>query len=116
MLIFVFNPFLGSLCADTLLSKEDEFAPFCEYNETAPNFAAYVDRIRHSSDWGGHLELRVLSIALQKHILVYRMQSPEPLHLQPENLPHDEDPIRLSYHLHYYALGEHYNQVVKAES
>lgn len=25
----------------------------------------------------------------------------------------DDDPIRLSYHLHYYALGEHYNQVVK---
>jgi uncharacterized protein YcfL len=24
------------------------------------------------------------------------------------------EPIRLSYHLHYYALGEHYNRVVAA--
>ena len=106
----------GTLCADTLLSNEDEFAPFCEFDEKVPDFAAYVDRIRNSSDWGGHLELRVLSIALQKHILVYSMQSKEPLHLQPDNVPNDDDPIRLSYHLHYYALGEHYNQVVKVES
>jgi uncharacterized protein YcfL len=27
---------------------------------------------------------------------------------------HVVEPIRLSYHLHYYALGEHYNRVVAA--
>ena len=77
-----------------------------------------MDRVRNSSDWGGHLELRVLSLALQKHILVYSAQSKEPLHIKPEQEAEGADgsdePIRLSYHLHYYALGEHYNQVVKA--
>jgi len=112
---FIFFPFLGNLCADTLLEKEDEFAPFCEYTDTIPDFATYVDRVRNSSDWGGHLELRVLSLALHKHILVYSVQSKEPLRIEPSDhtAADDPDPIRLSYHLHYYALGEHYNRVVK---
>ena len=112
--LFIFS---GNLCADTLLKKEEEFAPFCEYDEKAPDFAGYVDRVRNSSEWGGHLELRALSLALQKHIIVYSVQSREPLHIQPEDMTtEDTDPIRLSFHLHYYALGEHYNRVVKAEA
>lgn len=107
----------GNLCADTLLKNESEFAPFCEYDDDKiPDFTHYVDRVRSSSDWGGHLELRVLSVALQKHILVYSAQTKEPLHIKPEQCENDDDPIRLSYHLHYYALGEHYNRVVKAAS
>lgn len=107
-----------TLCADALLEKEDEFAPFCEYDDKSPDFAGYVERVRNSSDWGGHLELRALSVALQKHIIVYSLQSREPLHIRPEDSTTTEDanPVRLSYHLHYYALGEHYNQVVKAEA
>lgn len=106
-----------NLCANTLLENEAEFAPFCEYDDKAPDFTAYVDQVRNSSEWGGHLELRVLSMALKKHILVYSAQSREPLHIQPEHEESDDsDPIRLSYHLHYYALGEHYNRVVKASS
>lgn len=74
-----------------------------------------MDRVRNSSDWGGHLELRALSLALHKDIVVYSAQSKDPLIMTPDggNRDHDPDPIRLSYHLHYYALGEHYNQVVK---
>jgi len=100
------------------MKNETEFAPFCEYdNENIPDFAAYVDRVRNSSDWGGHLELRALSLALHKHIIVYSAQSREPLTIKPEDGGNDdEEPIRLSYHLHYYALGEHYNQVVKASA
>lgn len=107
----------GNVCADTLLRHESEFAPFCEYDdEKVPDFAHYVERVRNSSDWGGHLELRVLSLALKKHIVVYSAQSTEPLHVKPADGEEDDEPIRLSYHLHYYALGEHYNQVVKVAS
>ena len=112
-------PYPGNLCADTLLENESEFAPFCEYDDDkVPDFQHYVDRVRNSSEWGGHLELRVLSQALQKHILVYSAQTKEPLHIKPEHTADsgDDDPIRLSYHLHYYALGEHYNRVVKGSS
>jgi OTU domain-containing protein 6 len=101
------------------LNNEAEFAPFCEYDDgKASTFAEYVERVRNSADWGGHLELRALSLALHKQIVVYSAQSIEPLLVQPDDGmgAESDDPIRLSYHLKYYALGEHYNQVVKGSN
>lgn len=101
--------FKGGLCADTLTSNEAEFSPFCEYTDEVTSFDDYVDQVRNSAEWGGHLELRALSLALKRPIYVYSVQSgTKPLKIDGGDKP----PIRLSYHLHYYALGEHYNQVV----
>jgi hypothetical protein len=113
--------FPGALCADTLQANQDELAPFCEYTEDVASFDAYVDRVRSSAEWGGHLELRTLGMALDLPILVYSLQSgSKPLAIHDDDERNDDDggknnktPIRLSYHLHYYALGEHYNQVVE---
>jgi OTU domain-containing protein 6 len=92
-----------------LNSKQDDYAPFCEYTDTITSFEQYVDSVRSSSDWGGHLELRALSEGLKRPLVVYSAA-------QPKLVMGDEDgggkPILLSYHLHYYTLGEHYNQVV----
>ena len=118
--------YVGSLCATTLQQHEEEFAPFCEYNDdTITNFEQYVHHVKDSSEWGGHLELRALSMALNKPIYVYSLNSGKvPLKIIPptynnENSGNDDDDdkdaIRLSYHLHYYALGEHYNQVVPSK-
>lgn len=78
--------------------------------------------MRNSAEWGGHLELRALRMALGRPILIYSVQNGEkPLSVDNDddvsgnNDGNDMEPIRLSYHLHYYALGEHYNQVVKTE-
>jgi len=68
-----------------------------------------VDKVRSSVEWGGHLELRVLALALGRPIVVYSTE--KPLTLEPGE-DDGTDPIRVSYHKHYYALGEHYNQVV----
>jgi OTU domain-containing protein 6 len=105
----------GNACADTLAQHEADFAPFCEYTDTAPDFPSYVDRVRSSADWGGHLELRALSISLQRPIVVYSAQTREPLVIS--EVPNDivDNPIRLSYHLKYYSLGEHYNEVVSVK-
>ena len=85
-----------------------------EYTETAPDFASYVQRVRSSADWGGHLELRALSMATQRPIHVYSASSNKAMVIESGGGgdTSDDNPIRLSYHLHYYALGEHYNQVV----
>lgn len=91
-------------------AHEDSLSPFCEYTDEIPDYATYCNRVRNSADWGGHLELRALSIALKRPILVYSTQAP----LRIEEESSDGEPIRLSYHLNYYALGEHYNQVVPA--
>ena len=105
----------GSLCADTLSEHQDEFAPFCEYTDEITSFDEYLGKVRNSAEWGGHLELRALGIALGRPILVYSVQSgAKPLAIHEIEEGSDTEPILLSYHLHYYALGEHYNQVVKA--
>lgn len=99
------------LCADVLKENEDEFAPFCELSETVTTFDQYIERVRNSSDWGGHLELRALSQGLKRPIVVYAAAKPKVV------MGEDSDAasILLSYHLHYYSLGEHYNQVVKTQ-
>lgn len=100
---------IRGVCAAALKEQEDEFAPFCEFTDTVTNFDQYVERVRNSSEWGGHLELRALSQGLKRPIVVYAASKPK-LTMGEEN---DGEAILLSYHLHYYSLGEHYNQVVK---
>jgi OTU domain-containing protein 6 len=108
---------MRNLCADKLQEHEADFAPFCEYTDAIPDYATYVNRVRSSADWGGHLELRALSMALHRPVIVYSAaQSSEPLVIA-EEVEHQQgdaidNPIRLSYHLSYYSLGEHYNRVV----
>ncbi|KAI2508940.1 cysteine protease [Fragilaria crotonensis] len=117
---------IRQICADQLQSHQDEYAPFCEYTDSVSSFDQYVDRVRSSSDWGGHLELRALSEGLKRPIVVY-CASKTKLVLGEDyytsDVHHENDvtaaaggdehaPILLSYHLHYYTLGEHYNQVV----
>lgn len=125
-----------------MASHPDEFAPFCEYNNYDDNngnnddddnkdpYDQYVSKVRNSAEWGGHLELRALAIALNRSIFVYQANLAEPLEItagsngpssssslsSPDDDDGDNDtpPIRLSYHRHYYALGEHYNQVVSS--
>eukprot|EP00535_Pseudo-nitzschia_heimii_P008185 CAMPEP_0197188646 /NCGR_PEP_ID=MMETSP1423-20130617/18199_1 /TAXON_ID=476441 /ORGANISM="Pseudo-nitzschia heimii, Strain UNC1101" /LENGTH=290 /DNA_ID=CAMNT_0042640537 /DNA_START=42 /DNA_END=914 /DNA_ORIENTATION=+ len=107
---------IRSLCADTLLKHQDDFAPFCEYTDDVSSFEQYVHQVRDTAEWGGHLELRALGIALNRPIYVYSVQSgtkPLAIHGASDGNQADKEPILLSYHLHYYALGEHYNQVIK---
>jgi len=95
------------------LKHRDEFEPFCELSDEVTSFDQYVDRVRSTAEWGGHLELRALGTALDRKIQVYSTQNGnKPLEIHGEQNTDEKSPIRLSYHLHYYALGEHYNQVV----
>lgn len=94
-----------------LEQNEDEFAPFVEFSDEVTSYQQYVDRVRSSSDWGGHLELRALSMGLSRGIVVYSATQPK-LVLGDES----DSAVLLSYHLHYYSLGEHYNQVVPANN
>jgi len=102
---------IRGLCADILSSKEDEYAPFCEYTDTIATFEQYVDCVRSSSEWGGHLELRAVAEGLKRSIVVYSATQP----MLVMDGTDDTNPVLLSYHLHYYSLGEHYNQVMKVD-
>lgn len=72
--------------------------------------------------WGGHPEIRALSCTLGLPITVYQ-EGAHPLHIAPTGkaetfkrtgayATRQEVALRLSFHKHYYALGEHYNSVV----
>lgn len=95
-----------TITADSLVEHRENLEAFCE-----SHYDDYVDRVRNSADWGGHLELRALSLALKRPIIVY--STGPPLTIGDDQA---QAPIRLSYHLHYYALGEHYNHVVVEEA
>jgi len=100
-----------SLCADALLRNEEEYAPFADvHDHGGGSYETYVERVRSSADWGGHLELRALSAALKRPVVVYSADA-APLKMGEEEKGKE---ILLSYHRHYYALGEHYNSVTKS--
>jgi len=110
-----------------MLQHSDDFQAFCEYDEddeedgAVTDFETYVNRVRSTAEWGGHLELRVLSRALRRPIVVYSAQTAttkKPMIIADDSVGDEIDndnPIRLSFHQNYYALGEHYNQVVPFE-
>merc|ERR1712150_150093 len=102
---------------------QEELEPFVEYTTDAvQTYEQYVENVKSSSDWGGHLELRALHSVLDIPIIVYRGMGLEPLILgtytegQEDDSPKETNVIRLSYHMHYYALGEHYNQVISIKA
>lgn len=99
------------MCAESLLQHRAELEAFVE---TDTPFEDYVENVRSTATWGGSLELRALALSLRRPIVVYSTAS-QPLVMGDEFQDGSESvsPIRLSYHLHYYALGAHYNLVVE---
>mmetsp|Transcript_7701 Transcript_7701/g.11543 ORF Transcript_7701/g.11543 Transcript_7701/m.11543 type:complete len:120 (-) Transcript_7701:147-506(-) len=108
------------ICAQELGDKKEEYEPFADLEEVnVESFEEYIEKVRDSSEWGGHLELRALAHTLKKTIVVYSTE--RPLEIQGGHGNDDADAdnggdgsgvIRLSFHRQYYALGEHYNSVV----
>lgn len=125
-----------SLCADVLGSNRAEYEPFAECgegyvggenehgNHHPATFEEYVNNVRSTSTWGGQLELRALCEGLKCPIVVFSAEGP-PLTMGAEYAKGETEgcsdenidcnkkyALLLSYHRHYYALGEHYNSVV----
>lgn len=105
------------LCADAMLAAEEDYAPFLDL-PPGTTYRAYCEEWvgdPGSSRWGGQIELRALATALERPIRVYSADAP-PLTMGEEYDAgeNDDNVVRLSFHRHYYALGEHYNAVEKA--
>lgn len=98
---------IRTICAEALEENKDEYAPFAE---VTTSYEDYIESVRNSAQWGGQLEVRALASTLKRQIIVYAVEYSAPVVMGEEFV--DEGPIRLSFHRHYYALGEHYNSVI----
>jgi OTU domain-containing protein 6 len=78
----------------------------------------YVEKIRDTAEWGGHLELMALSKVYGVEISVLQdgpMQTIEPGEGNTANKEKGErEKIWLAYYRHGFGLGEHYNSLRKA--
>ena len=126
---------IREICSDVLLGlNRAEYEPFAEYGEGHAScndggvhpatFEDYVNNVRSTSTWGGQLEIRALSEGLKCPIVVFSAEGP-PLTMGAEYAPAEtressmddvgwdvKKALLLSFHRHYYALGEHYNSVI----
>jgi OTU domain-containing protein 6 len=128
---------LRSATAETMRLHSEHFMPFVLAEAAAHEEAAgegssaekdsgesaeegiwrrYLEALEEQHPWGGHPELVALAILLSTHIEVFQAQGSNILIEQPNGAEPlaGEQPLRLSYHRHYYGLGEHYNSVVPA--
>ena len=105
---------LRKLAAEFMRDNKEDFAPFLDDQDD--DFEAYCARVENADGevvWGGQLEIRALSAALGVTMEIFDTQAPV-LRMGEEyskTQEGEEGPIRLTYHRHYYALGEHYNSV-----
>lgn len=117
---------LREMAATYMRSHRDDFMPFMDI-DGEQGYEAYCVKVGNSVgtvEWGGQLEIRALSNALGYPIEVFedgnvvRMEDLDPgVGAMSALIPLERDkelaPIRLTYHRHYLALGEHYNSVAE---
>ena len=109
---------MREICSNEFLDRREEYEPFADLAEMkVTSFEEYASKVRKSSEWGGHLELKALAYSLKKTIVVYSTESALEIKGDGEGSGDDadDDRIRLSFHRKYYALGEHYNSVIEKE-
>jgi OTU domain-containing protein 6 len=84
-----------------------EYAPFLGMEPASPEFDEYCANVEDpmSTEWGGQVELKAMSAGLERRIWVYDMTAPV-LKMGDE---WEGSPLKVTYHRHYYSLGEHYN-------
>jgi len=102
---------LRRVAANYMRRHSADFMPFLSVAEgKAPEetFAAHCSSVETTAVWGGQLELRALAQALRRPIVVYSADAP----VLRMGEAFEGQPLRVTFHRHYYALGEHYNSVV----
>ncbi|CAH0479684.1 unnamed protein product [Peronospora belbahrii] len=109
--------YLRKLTSEYMLAHPDDFLPFMALDKSVDGaddaFTSYCDRVATTAEWGGQLELRALACALRTPIEVFSAErdvlvmGDEFVGDGDENMPM----LQLTYHLHYYTLGEHFNSV-----
>ena len=94
---------LRQSCTRVLRDQREDFQPFLGLTES--EYEDYCAKMESTPKWGGQIELSALANALKRPIEVVQAEGP-PVKIGEEN---QGQPLILTYHRHYYGLGEHYN-------
>jgi len=106
---------LRDRAASHIRSHKDEFLPFLSDPNTSnpvseEAFEEYCNKVAKTTSWGGQLEIRALANEFKIPIEVVQADGPV-INVGGEEFG-NESPLILSYHRHFYRLGEHYNSVI----
>ncbi|KAF1332479.1 Otu ovarian tumor-like cysteine protease, partial [Globisporangium splendens] len=109
---------LRRITGEYMRARPDDYLPFLALDESSGKssqelFEEYCDRVIDTSDWGGQLELRALACALQAPIQVFSAESN--VISMGDEFADQSMSLQLTYHLHYYTLGEHFNSVMPSQ-
>jgi OTU domain-containing protein 6 len=111
---------LRGAVAAHMRAHSGDFEPFFDAESIAlasdtddrpATFDAYCDTVANTSCWGGQLELRAIVEVVGRRIEVFHAQS-DTVVMGEGSTEGDGEPLRLSFHLHAYNLGTHYNAVI----
>lgn len=119
---------LRAMVASYMRDHASEFLPFFTSENVVEGesddslvqrFEKYCREVESTAAWGGQLELGALTHCLRKHIMIFSGSFPD-VEMGKEYNKTDVDGaaaslnscIKLSYHMHAFGLGEHYNSVV----
>ncbi|RKF61046.1 OTU domain-containing protein 2 [Erysiphe neolycopersici] len=97
--------FVRESAASYIDEHPDDFAAWLD-----EPLAQYVEKIRNTAEWGGHLELLALARSYKVNICIIQNGAPqtiEPLPNEAKGAPK----IWLAYYRHGFGLGEHYNSL-----
>lgn len=102
---------LRRIAAKYMRENSEDFLPFfvskrADESHSATAFETYCANVESTSTWGGQLELQALAHALKRPIKVYSSDAPV---LTMGDTDSTSKPLRVTFHRHYYSLGEHYN-------
>ncbi|KAJ6827593.1 OTU domain-containing protein 6B-like [Iris pallida] len=116
---------LRKMAASYMREHTSDFLPFFLSenkvevdSDSSPSerFKQYCEEVETTAAWGGQLELGALMHSLKKHVVIYSGSFPDVEMGKEYKSENDSDrsnpSIILSYHMHAYGLGEHYNSVL----
>jgi len=111
---------LRKMAVKYIRSHKDDFLPFLTDKDgntlSADRFVDYCDSMSVTDgevEWGGHPETVALAKVLNKRIRIYSAKG-KTITVEPDNYVNnnESDDLHLSFHEHYYGLGNHYNSVI----
>lgn len=104
---------LRKIAADYIRANKDELICYMPSSRgddimSQAEFDDYCNQVETTKAWGSQIEIQALSNALKLKIEVLQAQGRPTISGADFNAPH----LIVTYHRHFYGLGEHYNSTV----